>query len=80
MERMSSLAEDGLRLPLLVVFLLCTTLCFSQTADDSVHQLARNILEQLVNMKTSESGVGSTPAAEAMAKRFREAGLSDQDR
>lgn len=68
-----------MRLRLLLGFLLCTNFCVSQTADNGVHQVARGILEQLVNMKTTESGAGSTPAAEALAKRFREAGFVDQD-
>lgn len=44
-----------------------------------MRQLARNILEQLVNIKTTESGVGSTPAAEALARRFRQAGYPASD-
>jgi acetylornithine deacetylase/succinyl-diaminopimelate desuccinylase-like protein len=43
------------------------------------HQLARALFEQLIEIKTTESGVGSTPAAEAMAQRLREGGFAAQD-
>ena len=41
------------------------------------HQLARDLFKQLVEIKTTESGLGSTPAAEAMAQRLRDGGLDD---
>jgi acetylornithine deacetylase/succinyl-diaminopimelate desuccinylase-like protein len=43
------------------------------------HQLARALFKQLVEIKTTESGVGSTPAAEAMAQRLREGGFAAED-
>src|SRR3954465_13634924 len=43
------------------------------------HALARDIFKQLVEINTSESGEGTTPAAQAMAQRLRDAGFSDQD-
>lgn len=43
------------------------------------HQLARSLFKQLVEIKTTESGVGSTPAAEAMAQRLREGGFAPED-
>lgn len=44
------------------------------------HALARDILRQLVEIDTSESGGrGSTPAALAMAERFRGAGFAAED-
>jgi acetylornithine deacetylase/succinyl-diaminopimelate desuccinylase-like protein len=43
------------------------------------HQLARALFKQLVELKTTESGVGSTPAAEAMAQRLREGGFAAED-
>jgi acetylornithine deacetylase/succinyl-diaminopimelate desuccinylase-like protein len=39
--------------------------------------LARDIFKQLVEIETTESGAGSTPAAEAMAQRLRDGGLDD---
>jgi acetylornithine deacetylase/succinyl-diaminopimelate desuccinylase-like protein len=68
-----------LRLRLLAVLLLSSWLCFAQTTNENVHQLARDILEQLVNVKSTESGVGTTPAVQALATRFREAGYSGDD-
>jgi acetylornithine deacetylase/succinyl-diaminopimelate desuccinylase-like protein len=43
------------------------------------HQLARELFKQLVEIKTTESGTGSTPAAEAMAQRLREGGFAAED-
>lgn len=41
--------------------------------------LARQMLQQLIEIKSSDSGVGSTPAAEAIAKRMRAAGFAESD-
>jgi len=41
--------------------------------------LAREIFKELVEVKSTESGVGSTPAAEAVARRLRAAGFADSD-
>src|SRR5262245_38861650 len=46
-------------------------------AESESRALARAILEELVGIKTTESGVGSTPAAEAVAARLRAAGFSE---
>jgi acetylornithine deacetylase/succinyl-diaminopimelate desuccinylase-like protein len=43
------------------------------------HQLARDIFQELVEIKSTESGVGSTPAAEAVARRLLAAGFSNDD-
>ena len=43
------------------------------------HQLARDLFKQLVEIKTTESGLGSTPAAEAMAQRLRDGGFAAED-
>jgi acetylornithine deacetylase/succinyl-diaminopimelate desuccinylase-like protein len=40
-------------------------------------QLAREIFKELVEIKTTESGVGSTPAAEAVAARLRAVGFPE---
>lgn len=53
------------------------TFTFAQSTD--VHQLARDVLKQLVEMKTTESGVGSTPAVEALVERFKQGGYSGQE-
>jgi acetylornithine deacetylase/succinyl-diaminopimelate desuccinylase-like protein len=41
--------------------------------------LARSVFKELVEIKSSESGVGSTPAAEAVARRLRDAGFPEGD-
>ena len=43
------------------------------------HRLARDLFKQLVEIKTTESGLGSTPAAEAMAQRLLEGGFAAED-
>jgi len=48
-------------------------------AKDNPHTLARDIFKQLVEIDTSQTGLGTTPAAQAMAQRFREAGFADRD-
>lgn len=47
--------------------------------DEESRALARSIFKQLIEIDTSESGLGSTPAAEAMAQRMRDAGFADSD-
>jgi acetylornithine deacetylase/succinyl-diaminopimelate desuccinylase-like protein len=62
----------------LCVFLLLSLNVFAQ-ANDPTSKLARTILEELVNIKSTESGVGSTPCVEVLAKYFREAGFAGSD-
>jgi acetylornithine deacetylase/succinyl-diaminopimelate desuccinylase-like protein len=47
--------------------------------DREHQQLAREILQELIALKTTESGLGATPAAEAVARRLRAAGFADTD-
>jgi acetylornithine deacetylase/succinyl-diaminopimelate desuccinylase-like protein len=49
------------------------------TVDRESQQLAREIFQELIAIKTTESGVGATPAAEALAWRLRAAGFPDGD-
>lgn len=42
-------------------------------------RLARAIFQELVEIKSTESGVGSTPAALAVARRLRAAGVAESD-
>jgi acetylornithine deacetylase/succinyl-diaminopimelate desuccinylase-like protein len=57
-----------------------TSVCAAaKVSSDDAHALAHDIFEQLVEIKTTESGVGSTPAAEAMAQRLRDAGFPASD-
>jgi acetylornithine deacetylase/succinyl-diaminopimelate desuccinylase-like protein len=41
--------------------------------------LAHEMLQELIEIKSSDSGVGSTPAAEAIARRMRAAGFPEAD-
>ncbi|HXZ11258.1 MAG TPA: M20/M25/M40 family metallo-hydrolase [Candidatus Sulfotelmatobacter sp.] len=47
--------------------------------DDAVKQLARDIYKQLIEINTADSVGNTTVAAEAMAKRLRDAGYSESD-
>ncbi|MGB9463907.1 MAG: M20/M25/M40 family metallo-hydrolase [Candidatus Acidiferrum sp.] len=63
--------------------LLCALLglapvCFAQAQDDSKQQ-SREIFKQLIEINTTDSVGNVTTAAEAMAKRLRDAGFSEQD-
>jgi acetylornithine deacetylase/succinyl-diaminopimelate desuccinylase-like protein len=53
--------------------------CAAAAQVDDAHALARDIFRQLIEIKTTESGVGSTPAAEAMAERVLAAGFDPVD-
>ena len=46
--------------------------------DEATKQFSRDIFKQLIEINTTES-VGVTPAAEAMAQRFRKAGFPERD-
>ena len=48
-------------------------------SNDAAHTLAHDIFKQLIEINTSEAGPGSTPAAEAMAQRLRDAGFAPAD-
>jgi len=69
---------------LFAVFCLVLSVCFAagQTSTPSpshYQQLARAIFQELVEIKSTESGVGSTPAAEAMSRRLLTAGFLAAD-
>jgi acetylornithine deacetylase/succinyl-diaminopimelate desuccinylase-like protein len=69
------------RLCLLALSILaCAFTCSAQRpALSAYQQLARDIFCELVEMNTAPSGVGSTPAAEAMVKRLIAAGFLPTD-
>ena len=46
---------------------------------DRIHQLAHDIFQQLIETNTTESSGSTTVAAEAMARRFRDAGFLESD-
>src|SRR5215470_2752907 len=68
--------------------LLCVFVCVIASMSFSVaqnglgpeHQLARDIFKELIEINTTDTPAGNvTTAAEAMAKRFRDAGFSAED-
>src|SRR5436309_10295229 len=70
--------------PLFVVLGLvaCLTPLSTRTqaaAAGDYRPLAREIFRELIEIKTTDSGVGSTPAAEAVAQRLRAAGFPEAD-
>ena len=81
-----SRSSRGLGPLLFAVSVSCVTLCISspwaQTppgAGRDYRSLARDIFKELIEIKSTESGVGSTPAAEAVARRLRAAGFPERD-
>jgi acetylornithine deacetylase/succinyl-diaminopimelate desuccinylase-like protein len=62
------------------ILLIATSLtAVSAAQNDDVQRQARTMLEELVNIKSTESGVGSAPAVQVLEKHFREAGFSGAD-
>src|ERR1700690_4531710 len=63
----------------ILVCLAFPVLLRAQSTTDATHQLARDIFKQLIEINTSDSVGSTTVAAEAMAKRLRDAGYPDPD-
>src|SRR5690349_12538119 len=62
----------------ILLFLLITTFTAAQTNPN--HQLARDIFKELIEINTTDTPAGNvTTAAEAMARRLRDAGFPEQD-
>src|SRR5438105_2648312 len=57
-----------------VLLLICTTTSGAQV-DDATKKLSHAIFKQLIEINTTDSVGSTTVAAEAMAKRLREAGF-----
>src|SRR5512147_1783243 len=74
-----TLGENLFRKILGVLLLAISLNAVSPAQSDDVQRLARNILEELVNIKSTESGVGTAPAVQVLEKHFREAGFSGAD-
>jgi len=63
----------------LVAILAFAAAAFAAQLDDSTRQLARDIFRQLVEINSTDSVGSTTPAAEAMARRLRDAGFPASD-
>jgi len=72
---MTRVAKFAVALPLM----LCIVTSVRAQEKERNQQLAREILQQLIEINTTDSVGNVTAASEAMAKRLRQAGFSDQD-
>ncbi|MGH9748270.1 MAG: M20/M25/M40 family metallo-hydrolase [Candidatus Acidiferrales bacterium] len=68
-----------LTLAILVCLAFPASLHAQSQSNDATHQLARDIYKQLIEINTSDSVGSTTVAAEAMAKRLRDAGYPESD-
>jgi acetylornithine deacetylase/succinyl-diaminopimelate desuccinylase-like protein len=59
--------------------LLLTALSWGATLDDGTRQLSRDIFRELIEINTTDSVGSTTQAAEAMARRLRDAGMPAAD-
>lgn len=65
-----------------ITFLLTAQAMTQSTAApqlDPTQKLARNIFAEIISIPSTESGVGSTPVAEAIARHMKAAGFADDD-
>ena len=67
------------RKPLVVLPLLLFSSTLFAQIDDATRQLSRDIFKELIEINTTDSVGNNTTAAEAMAKRFRDAGFPAED-
>jgi acetylornithine deacetylase/succinyl-diaminopimelate desuccinylase-like protein len=58
---------------------LCIPVCTKAQAKEEINRQAREIFQQLIEINTTDSVGNVTTAAEAMAKRLREAGFDEKD-
>jgi acetylornithine deacetylase/succinyl-diaminopimelate desuccinylase-like protein len=61
------------------LFLVLAGVVSSAQLDDATKELAHDIFRQLVEINTTDSVGSTTPAAEAMARRLRDAGFPSTD-
>lgn len=62
-----------------LISLLLLTTASAQSQLDSTQQLAHDIFAEIIAIPSTESGVGSTPVAEAIARHMKAAGFADAD-
>src|SRR6516165_10021756 len=61
------------------IAVLVVPACALAQVDPATRQLSHDILQQLIEINTTDSVGNVTTASEAMAKRFREAGFAESD-
>ncbi|HEY4367618.1 MAG TPA: M20/M25/M40 family metallo-hydrolase [Steroidobacteraceae bacterium] len=66
-------------LALFLTLFTCLSAHAAPMSPGAAHALAHDIFKQLIEIDTSEAGLGSTPAAEAAAQRLRDAGFDPAD-
>ncbi len=66
-------------LTLLALLLAGATVAFVETGPSAEDALAREIFEELIEINTTDSVGDNTEAAEAMARRLRDAGFPEED-
>ena len=77
---MSSHRRPLLAIALLALLLAAATVAFVETEPPSAEDaLAREIFEELIEINTTDSVGDNTRAAEAMARRLRDAGFPEED-
>jgi acetylornithine deacetylase/succinyl-diaminopimelate desuccinylase-like protein len=59
--------------------LLCGAMAWCASLDDATRQLSRDIFRELIEINTTDSVGNTTRAAEAMAKRLKDAGFPSAD-
>lgn len=64
---------------LLIIFATFCCIAAHAREPSDPHVLARDIFKQLIEIDTSESGEGTTRAAQAIAQRLRDAGFDEKD-
>ena len=62
-----------------ILLVVISLIAISQAQSDNTQRLARTLLEEMVNIKSTESGVGSTPVVQVLEKHFRDAGYGGAD-
>jgi len=63
----------------LALLLAAATVAFVETGPSAEDELAREIFEELIKINTTDSIGDNTRAAEAMARRLRDAGFPEED-
>jgi acetylornithine deacetylase/succinyl-diaminopimelate desuccinylase-like protein len=74
--------KSWIPIPFLVVLAFCFAFCATPSnaqIDDATRKLAHDVFQQLIEINTPDSVGNVTTAAEAMERRFRDAGFSDSD-